>query len=449
MKNINKFILSIFLILFFQVNNYAQWVQASGIPEGSGITDMLVTSNGTIVVTCASYNWPNGQSGGIRISNNNGSSWQNVVNAYNGRTLHLGTSGKIFASYWPYPSNEGMFYSINNGLNWIQSYFGSANDNVFSITSTDNDNNVFLGTRFGVWRSVNNGLWQFVSNGLPVNTFVYDLEADSSGTHIAAGTSKGLYITSNNGSNWNAVSGISQNDTIYTVKFLKSHGDALVENYLLAGSSNGKLFESPEGAQYLTAILLNAFLGKVSDIQVIDDNQLFFIGLVMTPFNVDNSNGPGFTYSTDLGKTWQELNNGLPSNPKASRITYSISGGNINWKLGLFDNTINGAKIYKMDLPIGIQTVSNEVPKCISISQNYPNPFNPMTKIKFNIAKESAVSITVFDVLGRHIQTLVNEKLKAGSYQTEWSAVNMPGGVYFYRIETEEYSETKKMILVK
>ena len=102
-----------------------------------------------------------------------------------------------------------------------------------------------------------------------------------------------------------------------------------------------------------------------------------------------------------------------------------------------------------MTTPIGINQISNEVPDGFSLSQNYPNPFNPVTRIKFNIAKESSVSITVFDVLGRHISTLVNEKLAAGSYETEWSAVNMPGGVYFYKIETDDFTETKKMMLVK
>jgi hypothetical protein len=102
-----------------------------------------------------------------------------------------------------------------------------------------------------------------------------------------------------------------------------------------------------------------------------------------------------------------------------------------------------------MITPIGISQISNEVPDKFSLSQNYPNPFNPMTKIKFSVTKASNVNITVFDMLGRHITTLVNEKLGAGSYETEWSAVNMPGGVYFYRIETDSYSETKKMILVK
>jgi len=68
---------------------------------------------------------------------------------------------------------------------------------------------------------------------------------------------------------------------------------------------------------------------------------------------------------------------------------------------------------------------------------------------KFNITKASNVNITVFDVLGRHITTLVNEKLNAGTYETDWNANNMPGGVYFYKIESDEFTETKKMILVK
>ncbi len=98
---------------------------------------------------------------------------------------------------------------------------------------------------------------------------------------------------------------------------------------------------------------------------------------------------------------------------------------------------------------IGIQQINTDIPKKFTLSQNYPNPFNPMTKIKFSVTKATNINITVFDVLGRHITTLVNEKLNAGNYETEWNASNMPGGVYFYRLETEEFSETKKMILVK
>lgn len=419
------------------------------MPEGAGITDMIIAQDGSVIATCASYNWPGGQSGGIRRSTNGGDSWQNINSVYNARTLWLGSTGKIFASYWPYPQNESMYYSTNNGLNWVQMYFGSANDNVFSIASKNSDSVVFIGTRYGVWRCINNGLWQFTSTGIPPNTFVYDLDVDLTGNYIAAGTSKGLYVSSNNGANWNAVSGVPQSDTIYTVCFMNTTTESGSDNLLFAGSSGGELYKSDDVSQFHMAVLILTFLGRISELEVVEYYEDREIAAGIAPVGSDNSIGTGFAYSTDKGATWIENQNGLPSGPKVSAITYQVTGGNIQWYLGLFENTTNGAKVYKMTTPIGIQTISSEIPENYSLSQNYPNPFNPSTKIKFEIARPADVSIIVFDILGRHITTLVNEKLSAGTYETEWNAVNMPGGIYFYRLETEDFSETNKMVLVK
>ncbi|MFA7361066.1 MAG: T9SS type A sorting domain-containing protein [Candidatus Kapaibacterium sp.] len=98
---------------------------------------------------------------------------------------------------------------------------------------------------------------------------------------------------------------------------------------------------------------------------------------------------------------------------------------------------------------IGIQLISNEVPKEFSLSQNYPNPFNPVTKISFEISKSSSVMITVFDMTGKEVDVLVNETLQAGTYHTDWNASAFPSGVYFYRMQAEGYSETRKMMLVR
>jgi len=81
--------------------------------------------------------------------------------------------------------------------------------------------------------------------------------------------------------------------------------------------------------------------------------------------------------------------------------------------------------------------------------QNYPNPFNPVTTIKFDLPKYSFVEIIIFDILGKEIATLVNEKLSAGSYSVDWIAINYPSGVYFYKLVTDEYVDTKKMVLLK
>lgn len=98
---------------------------------------------------------------------------------------------------------------------------------------------------------------------------------------------------------------------------------------------------------------------------------------------------------------------------------------------------------------IGIQQISNEVPKDYSLGQNYPNPFNPTTNIKFSIPKNGNVTLKVFDVLGKQIAELVNEYKTTGSYVVDFNAANLSSGVYFYRLETEGLIETKKMLLVK
>ena len=84
-----------------------------------------------------------------------------------------------------------------------------------------------------------------------------------------------------------------------------------------------------------------------------------------------------------------------------------------------------------------------------SLSNNYPNPFNPTTTIIYSIPKKNIVVIKVYDILGREIRILVNEEKPAGSYKLNWNAENLPSGVYFYRITTGNFFETKKMVLLR
>lgn len=108
---------------------------------------------------------------------------------------------------------------------------------------------------------------------------------------------------------------------------------------------------------------------------------------------------------------------------------------------------------------IGINPVSNEVPDKFFLSQNYPNPFNPSTKIKFSIplskdvtavgSRGVFVNLTIYDVMGRTVETLHNGELKPGTYNVDWNASDFPGGVYFYKLSADNFTETKKMILVK
>jgi photosystem II stability/assembly factor-like uncharacterized protein len=443
-----KTITFIFLAVFSQFTLQSQWQQTASTPQGAGVTDMVVLNDGTLIATTASFNWPNGQPGGIKRSTDGGATWQNVVDVFNGRTLHLGSTGKIFASYWPFPSTEGMYVSSNGGLNWTQSYPGYANDNVFSITSKNNDNTIFIGTRYGVSRSTNSGAnWIFVSSGIPSNTFVYDLDIDETGYYIAAGTSKGAYVSSNNGTSWLAVSGIPITDTIYSVQFASLPGDG-EEHALYSGSAGGKLYKGDGEAQFVIAAIVYTFLGRLGDIEVVDNGTFHRILAYVSPFGFDMIDA-GFAYSTDGGISWNQNNSGLPSSPKLSASTFQIQGGNIKYYAGLFENTSGGAKVYAMTSSIGIQQISSEVPSGFSLSQNYPNPFNPATNIEFDIPEASFVKLIVYDILGREVTILVNEQLSAGKYKVDWNASIYPSGIYFCKFMTEGFSNVRKMVLSK
>jgi hypothetical protein len=98
--------------------------------------------------------------------------------------------------------------------------------------------------------------------------------------------------------------------------------------------------------------------------------------------------------------------------------------------------------------PLGIEK-NNNVPTVYSLSQNYPNPFNPTTNIKFSIPKNGNVSLKIYDITGAVVQTYVDGFMSAGTYNAEVDGSNLASGVYFYTLKTNDFQQTKKMILIK
>jgi hypothetical protein len=99
--------------------------------------------------------------------------------------------------------------------------------------------------------------------------------------------------------------------------------------------------------------------------------------------------------------------------------------------------------------PVGINNISSEVPANYSLSQNYPNPFNPTTNINFALIKTGFVSLKVYDLAGKEVSSLVNEKLSTGTYSYSLNASNLSSGIYFYTLRTDGFTATKKMMLIK
>jgi hypothetical protein len=88
-------------------------------------------------------------------------------------------------------------------------------------------------------------------------------------------------------------------------------------------------------------------------------------------------------------------------------------------------------------------------PLTFYLSQNFPNPFNPSTEINYQLPVSGNVTLKIFNILGSEVITLVNEEKSAGSYVVNFNASNIPSGVYFYRLKSGRFIETKKMILLK
>jgi hypothetical protein len=173
--------------------------------------------------------------------------------------------------------------------------------------------------------------------------------------------------------------------------------------------------------------------------------------------------------STNAGNSWiviarmgpLQLQTAPPQNSQFIPAVNQWGKKRIAFPLGTNKVTFTGKSAYGNDIyidsvcgiePGGIKKNSNEIPSTYLLSQNYPNPFNPTTRIKFDISpltKGGFVRLSIYDILGREIDVLINEQLKPGSYEVEWDGSNFSSGIYFYRLESGTFTETKKMLMIK
>ena len=116
---------------------------------------------------------------------------------------------------------------------------------------------------------------------------------------------------------------------------------------------------------------------------------------------------------------------------------------------GIADNTNKGAAWIFVPGTTSVQQTSNETPMSFLLEQNFPNPFNPSTKISWQSPVSSHQTLKIYDILGNEVATLMNEYRDAGTYEVNWNAANLPSGVYFYKLQSGNYVETMKMILIK
>ncbi|MBK8983693.1 MAG: exo-alpha-sialidase [Ignavibacteria bacterium] len=162
-----------------------------------------------------------------------------------------------------------------------------------------------------------------------------------------------------------------------------------------------------------------------------------------------------YVRSIDNGVNWEaskQISNSIIS-AYSSGVTASGTVVHVAWTDARHGSS-NHQIYYKRNPtgnPVGIQQISSEIPDQFLLSQNYPNPFNPVTAINYSISENSFVTLKIYDVSGIEVATLVSENQSTGTYSYQFSSASyqLSSGVYFYRLQTSGYTDTKKMILTK
>lgn len=403
----------IFVCLLSFSHLYSQWTQTL---NGTSIWSLAKDYEGNI------YAGSLGSASALYKTTNNANNWVTLTSG-NSQTIFsiaIDVTGNIFAANF----SNGLLKSTNGGVNFVTmslSNFGGSNLNAVACGS---NGMVYVGTNgAGFFRSTDFGNSFFPTglSGVQVITIAVDVYNPAivyAGVTSTTSGPNGFYRSIDYGLSFS--SNLNPNKNIYGI-LQRSQ----TELYSVSTTTGGPFDRSTDGGLSWTTVSTGYIARGICD-GVIASQQIFISG----------NSGISSTMNNGLSFIGEGLSSSAtPILRKSTRIYAGLSGSS------------NGG-VWIRDYPVGIQN-TGELAKEFSLSQNYPNPFNPSTKIKFQIPNAEFAQLKVFDLLGRVIESLVNENLAKGSFEVQWDASAYPSGIYFYSLSAGVYTETRKMILLK
>src|SRR4030095_619771 len=435
-------------IFLFSNPVFSQWTVCTGTVTGIGPFPTISVPNcSTIVVAGGILGTPR-----VFRSTNSGASFQNISSNLSGPelfcvwaksqdTIFVGDGGSSGGG----GGNAKVWKTVNGGANWVVAVAtggtgGFINgirftrpDQKFGIIMSDPPGG--LGGPYFVYKTNNGGLnWitQMAPGVVPTSygsvgtAFI----TDSLFYGFGLASQSKIVMTTNGGASWGTQSfSLGAND-IYAV-------DCGPNKTCLTASSNS-----------LPNIIRFNASGQMSAINI----------------------GPGLTgfpyfcwvYGTEsiylagttgaLGCVKKSSNTGS----NWSQMTTSAIQGIIGVDLYYTDSTVcayalaqDGTFLKLNDLVIGIKNISGTVPAEYGLDQNYPNPFNPVTHFEFRIAKQGPVMLSVYNALGEEVRTLVDKELSPSTYRADFDGTNFASGIYYYILKANDFTQTRKMVLVK
>ncbi|MDZ4710914.1 MAG: YCF48-related protein [bacterium] len=432
-----QLILTVLFLIYFPNSSFSQptWTE-----QNSGVTVTLTSvhsANGAV--------WVCGYSGTVLRSINSGVTWLNVSG--NGippatqliNVVAIGINTALVAGY--VGTNTFVYRTSNSGANWTQ-VFTEASGFINAINIKPNGTNGFMmgdpvGTRWSLWKTTNGGItWDSSGCYLP-RTGTTEAGWNNSlfgiNDRLWFGTNNTkIYHSTDYGSSWTAQSTTGEvNSYALWFEALSSEQNGFSGGTTMLKTTNYGNTWNPNNT-----LGTGNIGGITAGPYIITDNvrsippYLFYVRPTTNKIY----------YSTNGGTSWAEQ--------------YTAPAGNYRYiGTSFFANGIwavrdNGG-ISFLDIGTKVTQTGTEVPELYSLSQNYPNPFNPVTNIKFSVPKDGNVSIKVFDVYGKETGEYVNEFLSRGEYKVSFDGTGLSSGIYFCVMKADNFTDKKKMILVK
>jgi photosystem II stability/assembly factor-like uncharacterized protein len=438
----------------------------------------------------------NGNDGGINISTDGGVGWSNPAQIPATQFYEIGLDASNPLAAYGGTQDNGTNRTLDGGIdNWQHIYGG---DGFYVLVDYTNPNIIYAESQNGGLGKSTDGGYNFfpatngISSNEPTNWSTPVIMDPNNNNILYYGTSY-LYRTTDGANSWTKISPQLTDwvqgrrlGTLTTMAVAPTNS-----NVIYVGTDDSHIWVSDDNGANWTEIsdgLPERWVTRVA-VDPTDENIVYatFNGLKW------KDPQPHVFRSTDKGTTWSDISSNLPDAPvnafavdpvEPSRLYLgndvgmyvSFNSGQSWWVLGeglpilpigdieIYPTTRElvagtyGRSMYKIDLNLVPTNVESSEPilSGFYLEQNYPNPFNPSTKIKYTIpnviaseTKQSQyVSLKIFDVLGNEIVTLVNEEKPAGTYEVKFNAAGLPSGVYFYQLESGNFNQTKKMLLL-
>jgi photosystem II stability/assembly factor-like uncharacterized protein len=426
------FLKILFLLILTQTESYSQqyWLTQNS-PTSRNLTSVFFTDSLT--------GWIGGDSGLVLHTTDKGKSWSsqnsNVNNSIH--SLYFLNDQRGFALSYEFDNTPPAYFGTrilttsNGGNTWIQSLFPDSNVFLSSIYFIDSLKGFTGGSNGIIFYTTNTGqTWMesVIDSGFAFGFPIIDIEFYDNEIGFASGGSFDIagqmFKTTDGGLNWKSVivgpEPVLDLHIVDSLNILCAGGDFEYGASIVSTTNSGTNWIYNE---------LGVF-GISNAIGYRTQNEIW------VSMNLIDS----FLLSTDGGYNWDLLP--TPGSTILSDMTFTDYRN--GWAVGK-----NGVILKYNSSLINILNTGNFTPGNFTLYQNYPNPFNPVTNLGFGISKSGFVTLKVYDVLGNEVAVLVNENKAPGYYNIQFDGSNLSSGVYYYRLESSGFVQTKRMMLLK